>query len=95
MREIKNIVLHIFVNKLYQKTGRILTKDVISRLWELSGGKMNRLVYALSQVKNMGILSVLSRDIYMIGDIRDLDEVYWVSIEQIVELHAPSGAIIA
>ncbi len=96
MNELKVNVFHIFVNKLYQRIGKILTKDAIFRLWELSGGSRSRLTYAISQAKYKWILSALSRDIYVVGeDIQDLDRVYWESVEQLIELHAPSGAIVA
>lgn len=88
--------LHIFVNKLVQKSGKILTREDILELWLLSGWSRGRIAYAVQQAKNQGYLTPLLRDIFSVWTPPDrIDDLYWKLITVLIRRDAPAGAIIS
>lgn len=89
-------VLDIFVNKLVQKSGKILLRDDLERLWVLSGGSIPRLAYAIGQMKHQGHVSRLMSDLFFVWSPPDNpDDLYWEMIRVLIKHYSPSGAIIA
>lgn len=89
-------VLDIFVNKLVQKSGKILTREGILELWILSWWSRGRIAYAIQQGKNHGYIVPLMRDIFYVWAILgDEDDLYWRLVRVLIQKYAPAGAIIA
>ncbi len=89
-------VLNIFVNKLVQKSGRILTREDLLDIWLLSGWSRSRLAYALQQAKYAGHISLLMNGIFFVRNSLDNpDSLYWNIVAVLTRKYSPAGAIVS
>ena len=93
--KIENSVSNIFVRKISERSGAYLTKDEIMRIWMLSGGSKSRLTYALWVLLGKKLIECVCQWLYSIKDIQISSAYdYWLLIEKLIRLHAPSGGLI-
>lgn len=90
----------IFVRKLSQKTGIIMSRDEIGKLWESAGGRISRLASLLGLSEVRSRLIPLSQSYFLVvtpesRDSIDLDDYYWMLIARMSRDLTESRAIIA
>ncbi len=87
----------IFVKKICEKLGDLITKEEILRIWTLSGGSKSRIAYAISLLLGRKHIENIAKGLYRIGwgeNERSMDDDYWNIIEKIIVLYSPSWGII-
>ena len=98
MSKIENTVSDIFVKKICMNMWNILTKKDILDLWTRSWGSNSRVVYGMSILLGKGIIERLSSGIYIVkNQTKDIDiwKIYWNIVRKLIDIHAPSGWVIA
>lgn len=83
----------IFVRKCLESNLQLLKKSDIEKFWLRSGWSKSRLSYAVSLLLSRSFKRI-ARDIYM-SDTQNEENLYWGIISSLIEIHAPSWAIIS
>ncbi len=98
MSKNENTVSDIFVKKICEKMWNILTKKEITELWLRSGGSNTRVAYAMSILLGRGLVERLASGVYIVQNGTKNIEIwkyYWQIIAKLIEVHSPSGGVIA
>ncbi|MBC7503924.1 hypothetical protein H7169_03055 [Candidatus Gracilibacteria bacterium] len=91
------MVSDIFVKKICEKMGEILTKKNLIDLWLRSGGSHSRVAYAMSILLGRRVVERVASGIYLVqNETRSIEigQKYWQIISKLIGFHTPSGGVI-
>ncbi|MBX9809789.1 hypothetical protein K2X92_05355 [Candidatus Gracilibacteria bacterium] len=97
MNKKHDTVSDIFVKKMIDYMGEILTKKDITEVWMRSGGSLTRINYAMNILTGRSLIEKISNNIYFISGASisfDIYGLYWKIVRKLIKLHTPSGGII-